>query len=53
MKRSESAIERTKRTAFEREAIVHVKRDERQKRAQGKGEWHLKKGLHISVLPTA
>ncbi|KIM21745.1 hypothetical protein M408DRAFT_333288 [Serendipita vermifera MAFF 305830] len=44
MKRAESAIERTKRTAFERETMLKVKRDERQKRASGKREWHLKKG---------
>lgn len=49
MKRAESAIERTKRTAFEREALLTVKRTERDKQAQGKKEWHLKKGKVISI----
>ncbi|PVF98911.1 DUF947-domain-containing protein [Serendipita vermifera] len=44
MKRIESAIERSKREAFEREVITKVKHEEKTKRAAGKKEWYLKKG---------
>jgi ribosomal RNA-processing protein 36 len=47
MKRSESALERSKREAFERDVMVRIKRDERAKRSQGKGAWYLKKGTSI------
>jgi ribosomal RNA-processing protein 36 len=47
MKRSESALERSKREAFERDVMVQIKRDERAKRSQGKGAWYLKKGIFI------
>jgi len=47
VKRSESAIERSKREAFERDVMTQVKRDERAKRSQGKGAWYLKKGASI------
>lgn len=43
MKRSESTIERGRREALERDVLSRVKRDERSKRAQGKGSWYLKK----------
>ena len=41
--------------AFERETMINVKREERQKRAEGKGEWYLKKGpfsLRCTTEPT-
>ncbi|KAG8849593.1 rRNA biogenesis protein rrp36 [Serendipita sp. 411] len=43
MKRTESTIERSKREAFERDVVLTMKRDERQKRSEGKKEWHWKK----------
>jgi hypothetical protein len=38
-------LERTQREAREREVLAKAKKDEREKRKEGKGAWHMKKGL--------
>lgn len=40
-------LERTQREAREREVLARAKKDEREKRKDGKGAWHLKKSLLI------
>ncbi len=42
--RVRSRVERTEREEREREALRRVKKAEREKRAEGKGEWHMKRG---------
>lgn len=50
--RVRSRVERTEREEREREALRRVKKAEREKRAEGKGEWHLKRGKsgHSSLV---
>jgi hypothetical protein len=42
--RLRTKLERTERETKEREVLAKVKREEREKREQGKGEWYMKKG---------
>ncbi|KAF9568431.1 DUF947-domain-containing protein [Agrocybe pediades] len=44
VKRAESLVNRDKMEQVQREALSKVKKEEQQKRSQGKGEWYLKKG---------
>ena len=43
LKRSETLVNRDKREEIERKALDEVKRQEREQRKQGKGEWYMKK----------
>ena len=42
-------LERTQREAREREVLANAKKAEREKRKEGKGAWHMKKGRSCSV----
>lgn len=43
VRRTESTIERSKREAFERDVLLKAKREERERRLQGKKAWYMKK----------
>lgn len=45
VRRTESTIERSKREAFERDVLLKAKREERERRLQGKKAWYMKKGI--------
>lgn len=45
VKRAESMVNRDRLQQVEREALSKVKKEEQQKRTQGKGEWWMKKGM--------
>lgn len=53
VKRAESLVNRDKLQAVEREALGQVKKVEREGRAQGKGQWHLKRGEKQKVVMQA
>lgn len=42
VKRAESLVNKDRRDRIEQEALGKVSREEREKRKQGKGEWHMK-----------
>lgn len=48
VKRTESLVNQDKRNKIEQEALAQAKKDEREKRKQGKGEWHMKKGERVT-----
>ncbi|KAG6890375.1 hypothetical protein C0992_001965 [Termitomyces sp. T32_za158] len=52
-KRAESLVNKDKRDKIEQGALAQVKKDELEKRKQGKGEWHMKKANKRELLMKA
>jgi ribosomal RNA-processing protein 36 len=50
LKRAESDVNRDKREKVEREALEKMKKEEREKRQQGKGAWYMRDGKSIETL---
>ncbi|KAG6890432.1 hypothetical protein C0995_008786 [Termitomyces sp. Mi166 len=53
VKRAESLVNKDKRDKIEQEALAKVKKEEQEKRNQGKGEWHMKKANKRELLMKA
>ncbi|KAF8922582.1 hypothetical protein CPB85DRAFT_1372164 [Mucidula mucida] len=53
VKRAESNVNRDKRTQIEREALQRVKKDEKEKRQQGKQSWYMKESEKKTMLTKA
>ncbi|EJD04095.1 rRNA biogenesis protein RRP36 [Fomitiporia mediterranea MF3/22] len=49
-KRAESAINRDRREAVERQALEKAHKEEKERRKSGKGEWHMKKSAKKELL---
>ncbi|KAF9044563.1 DUF947-domain-containing protein [Hymenopellis radicata] len=53
VKRAESNVNRDKRTQIEREALQRVKKEEKEKRQQGKQSWYMKESEKKTMLTKA
>ncbi|GLB36115.1 putative rRNA biogenesis protein RRP36 [Lyophyllum shimeji] len=53
VKRAESLVNKDRRDKIEEEALTKVRREEREKRKKGKGEWHMKKSDKRDLLVKA
>ncbi|KAG5647949.1 hypothetical protein DXG03_006983 [Asterophora parasitica] len=53
VKRAESLVNKDRRDKIEQEALAKVSKEERDKRKQGKGEWHLKTNQKRELLMKA
>ncbi|KAL1739973.1 hypothetical protein HDZ31DRAFT_68403 [Schizophyllum fasciatum] len=53
LKKAESQVQRDKREAVEQQALARAAKEERERRAQGKGEWHMKRGEKREMLAKA
>lgn len=49
VKRTESLVNRDRQDAIQQDALSRVKAQEKAKRADGKGAWHMKKGKSLSM----
>ncbi|KAI5898544.1 DUF947-domain-containing protein [Schizophyllum commune H4-8] len=53
LKKAESQVQRDKREAIEQQALERAAKEERERRAKGKGEWYMKKGEKREMLAKA